>query len=60
MSFASERGGASYYTCHKMNNCVSVSYVINEIIMVVYGKISSSYSFKGLIFCLYLKWIKYE
>lgn len=60
MRFASERGEASYYTCHKMDNCVSASYVINEIIMVVYGKINSSYSFKGLIFCLYLKWAKYE
>lgn len=55
MRFASERGEASYYTCHKMDNCVSASYVINEIIMVIYGKINSSYSFKGLIFCLYLK-----
>lgn len=55
MGFASERGEASYYTCHKMDNCVSASYVINEIIMVIYGKINSSYSFKGLIFCLYLK-----
>lgn len=52
MRFASERGEASYYTCHKMDNCVSASYVINEIIMVIYGKINSSYSFKGLIFCL--------
>lgn len=60
MRFASERSEASYYTCHKMDNCVSASYVINEIIMVVYGKINSSYSFKGLIFCLYLKWAKYE
>ena len=45
MRFASERGEASYYTCHKMDNCVSASYVINEIIMVIYGKINSSYSF---------------
>ena len=60
MGFASERSEASYYTCHKMDNCVSASYVINEIIMVIYGKINSSYSFKGLIFCLYLKRAKYE
>ena len=60
MRFASERGEASYYTCHKMDNCVSASYVINEIIMVIYGEINSSYSFKGLIFCLYLMWAKYE
>lgn len=40
MRFASERSEASYYTCHKMDNCVSASYVINEIIMVIYGKIN--------------------
>ena len=53
MRFASERSEASYYTCHKMDNCVSASYVINEIIMVIYGELIH-------LILLNLKWAKYE
>lgn len=35
MGFASERGEAPYITCHKIDNCVLVSYVIIEIIVAV-------------------------
>ena len=56
MRFASERSEASYYTCHKMDNCVSASYVINEIIMVIYGELIHLILLK----VLYLKWAKYE
>lgn len=50
MRFASERSEASYYTCHKMDNCVSASYVINEIIMVIYGELIHLILLKVLYF----------
>lgn len=58
MRFASERGEASYYTCHKMNNCVSGTCHIIDIISLICSEISYVFTSKGHIFFVYLKWLR--
>lgn len=58
MRFASERGEASYYTCYKMDNCVSDTYRIIDIISLICSKISHVFTSKNHIFFVYLKWLR--
>lgn len=58
MDFPREGSEASYYTCHKMDNCVSDTYRIIDIISLICSKISYVFTSKNHIFFVYLKCLR--